>query len=88
MYTLGKIVQGRTDAGPTTSGSFLLIDTWYTEDLDSTEKWVVEKVVEIGTINRGKMWRMMKHTRVCSVRYVPRHTAGIYRRYYRYRTLR
>ena len=26
--------------------------------------------------------------RVCSVRYVSRHTAGIYRRYYRYRTLR
>ena len=26
--------------------------------------------------------------RVCSVRYVPRRTAGIHRRYYRYRTLR
>ena len=30
----------------------------------------------------------LRIARVCSVRYVPRHTAGIYRQYYRYRTLR
>ena len=41
VYTLGKIIQGRKDAGRTTYCFFLDVQKAY----GSVEKWVVEKAV-------------------------------------------
>ena len=44
----------------------------------------------LGALSRyiREMVQLHNPSRVCSVRYVPRRTGGIYRRYYRYRTPR
>ena len=56
VYTLGKIIQGKKDAGLTTHCSFLDVQKAY-DTVWRNGLW--GKLSEIGI--RGKMWRMMKN---------------------------
>ena len=58
MYTLGKIIQGRKDAGRTTYCFFLDVQRTY-DRVWRNGLW--KKLWEIGI--SGKMWRMMKRRR-------------------------
>ena len=62
MYTLGKTIQGRENAGLTTYCFFLDVRKAY-DTVRTNGLW--EKLWEIGTI-RGKMWRMIKHITECT----------------------
>lgn len=61
MYTLGKIIQGRKDAGLTTYCFFLDVQKAY-DTVWRNGLW--KKLWEIGI--RGKMWRMMKSMTECA----------------------
>ena len=61
MYTLGKIIQGRRDAGRTTYGFFLDVQ----KACDTVWRNRLWKMLwEIGI--RGKMWRTMKKMTECA----------------------
>ena len=61
VYTLGKIIQGRKDAGLTTYCFFLDVQKAY-DTVWRNGLW--KKLWEIGI--RGKMWRMMKKMTECA----------------------
>ena len=61
VYTLGKIIQGRKDAGLTTYCFFLDVQKAY-DTVWRNGLW--KKLWEIGI--RGKMWRMMKSMTECA----------------------
>ena len=61
VYTLGKIIQGRKDAGRTTYCFFLDVQKAY-DTVWSNGLW--KKLWETGI--RGKMWRMMKKMTECA----------------------
>ena len=61
MYTLGKIIQGRKDAGLMTYCFFLDVQKAY---YAVWRNGLWENMWEIGS--RGKMWRMMKKVAECA----------------------
>ena len=61
MYTLGKIIQGRKDAGLTTYCFFLDVQKAY-DTVWRNGSW--KNMLEIGI--RGKMWGMMKISTECA----------------------